>query len=471
MRRHRAALALAAICLSFACALQALAQGGGQGTSIINPFPKGDIYRLHLVGDWYAEGMQGALAELLSSERQIQLQRKVIQVRSLRRETWDYLVETIENAARSTPIDIAVVMFGAAEIGSLRVPGRRRVRFATEEWKAQYVIRVDRVMKALKRNRTAIYWLGMPTLRRSDRNDGAQFLNEIFRERAYINGIRFIDTYTGFADEAGGYSRYGPDLTGKIRLLRSRDGMYFTAPGYLKLAHYAERAIRRDLRRAKSERTVPLAGSELEQRRINPRESPAAEGGSDDAERPVRRAPIASRIGSSTISAPTPVPTAPGVRDQAADNSTIALRVIENGVARTEKVEIVRPAVSATVLALLTRKHSTSRAARLGDNVAVELPGGITVLSSVTPVDRGPALGGRGRRSPTQSPYFKVWAKGERLTPRSGRADDIQWPRPEPRPVVRAKFVPPGTAPDGSIKLTPDGFPPLPEPNPRVPRR
>ena len=99
------------------------------------------------------------------------------------------------------------------------------------------------------------------------------------------------------------------------------------------------------------------------------------------------------------------------------------------------------------------------------------MPVGITVLSSVTPVDRGPTLGGRGRRSPTQSPYFKVWAKGERLTPRSGRADDIQWPRPEPRPVVRAKFVPRGTAPDGSIKLTPDGFPPLPEPNPRVLRR
>ena len=87
-------------------------------------------------------------------------------------------------------------------------------------------------------------------------------------------------------------------------------------------------------------------------------------------------------------------------------------------------------------------------------------------------VDRGPALGGRGRLSPSQSPYFKVWAKGERLTPRPGRADDIQWPRPEPRPIVRAKFVPPpaGLTHGGQPKLTPEGFPPLPEQNPLGPR-
>ena len=461
------------VCLLTAVASVAVAQGTAQRASFINPFPKSETYRLHLVGDWFADGLLNAVADSLSDEGQIQTQRTVIQVRTLRRSSWDLRIAEIDKVARATPIDIAVVMFGAAEIGSLSVPGRRRVGFASEEWKVQYIKRVDRVMKALRQTGAGVYWLGMPTLRRADRNDAAQFLNEIFRERAYINGVKYIDVYSGFADENGGYSPFGPDLSGKIGRLRSRDGVYFTAEGYRKLAHYAERQIRRDLRKAKSERTVPLAGSELEQSRVNPRKVAKAAPGSEEAERrPTPRAPIAKRIGSTATSAPAPVIPAPGLKEQKADDSVIALRTIEDGVARTDKIKILRPAIPAAVLALITRKQSTEKAARLGDNVAVEIAGGVMVLSSVTPVNRGSAAGARGRLSPSQSPFFKVWAKGERLTPRPGRADDIQWPRPEPKPVVRAKYEPTSPSAGGDNdrprrKFTPYGFPPLPEPNPR----
>lgn len=452
------------------------AQDPAQRASFITPFPKDEVYRLHLVGDWFSDALLPAVAEALSDEGQIQTQRNVIQVRSLRRSNWDLRIADIQRAARATPIDIAVVMFGAAEIGSLRVPGQRRVRFASDEWKTQYVKRIDRMMKALRQAGAAVYWLGLPTLRRDDRNDAAQFINEIFRERAYINGVKYIDIYAGFANENGGYSASGPDLTGKISRLRARDGIYFTAAGYRKLAHFAERAIRRDLRKAKSERTVPLAGSELEQSRVNPRKlAKASDGGSGDAQPAAAgRASIARRIGSTATSAPSPVIPAPGLKDQKADDGVIALRTVENGVARTEKIKIVRPAIPATVLALITRKQSTDRPARLGDNVAVEIAGGVTLLSSVTPANRSSITGSRGRLSPSQSPFFKVWAKGERLTPRPGRADDIEWPRPEPQPVLRAKFLPSSAggalqaAPRPRRKYTPYGFPPLPEANPRA---
>ena len=470
-------LCLVALAATAAVAPAALAQNSAQRASFINPFPKDEVYRLHVVGDWFADGLLPAVAESLGDEGQIQTQRNVIQVRSLRRSSWDLRITDIQNVARATPIDIAVVMFGAAEIGSLSVPGRRRVRFASDEWKAQYVKRVDRMMKALRQAGSAVYWLGMPTLRRDDRDDGAQFINEIFRERAYINGVKYIDIYAGFANEKGEYDPFGPDVTGKIGRLRSRDGVYFTGDGYRKLAHFAERAIRRDLRKAKSERTVPLAGSELEQSRVSPRSVAKAAGGDRPVEPgPARRTPIAKRIGSTATSAPSPVVPAPGLKDQKADDGVIALRTVENGVARTEKIKIVRPAIPAAVLALITRKQSTERAARLGDNVAVEISGGVMVLSSVTPANRSSIAGSRGRLSPSQSPFFKVWAKGERLTPRPGRADDLQWPRPEPKPVVRAKYVPPSSGASVQVnrprrKFTPFGFPPLPEANPRARKR
>lgn len=453
---------------------QAQAQSA-QRNSFINPFPKGEIYRLHLVGDWFAEGMRSALSQQLTDTGQIQVQQGVVQMRTLLRANWDTTVTRIADVNSSKAIDIAVVMFGASEFGSIRSPGRKRIRFAAPGWKAEYVKRVDRVMQAMRQTGAAVYWLGMPTLRREDRNDGAQFINEILRERAYINGVRYLDTYTGFADENGNFDRYGPDVTGKIKLLRGKDGVSFTSDGFRKLAHFAERAIRRDLRKAKSERTVPLAGSELEQKRINPRNvQQAGRQLDEDSQDESQQAAIAKRIDSNTVSAPSPIRPTPGLKDQKADNTVISLRMVENGLAKIEKVEIVRPPIPATVLALLTRKQSTSKPSQIGDNVAAELPGGIMIVSSIT---SAADQQNRGRRnlSPTQSPFFKVWAKGESLTPKPGRADDIEWPRPDPQPVVRAKFVPQpagqDAAPAGPQKWTPEGFPPLPEANPRAPRR
>ena len=95
-------------------------------------------------------------------------------------------------------------------------------------------------------------------------------MNDVIRERAYLNGYKYIDAYQGFTDENGGYSAYGPDLEGAIRLLRLRDGVNFTDAGNRKLAHFVEKELRSDLIQAKSNRNVPLLGAEAEQAKINP---------------------------------------------------------------------------------------------------------------------------------------------------------------------------------------------------------
>src|SRR4029077_15623087 len=107
-----------------------------------------------------------------------------------------------------------------------------------------------------------------PIMRRPEANDPAQSMNDIVRDKAYLNGIKFIDIQAHFADEAGNYAPYGPDITGKQRLLREADGMLFTAPGNRKLALFVEQEIKRDLNQAKNERAIPLAGNEAEQKRV-----------------------------------------------------------------------------------------------------------------------------------------------------------------------------------------------------------
>ena len=91
--------------------------------------------------------------------------------------------------------------------------------------------------------------------------------------------------------------------------------------------------------------------------------------------------------------------------------------------------EILRPAIPASVIALVTRRESPDRPSQLGETVTDTLPGGLVVMSSITPGLGAGSVAQRRRLAPTQTPFFKVLVKGERLTPRPGRADDFSWPR------------------------------------------
>jgi hypothetical protein len=90
-----------------------------------------------------------------------------------------------------------------------------------------------------------VFWVGLPSIRGTKSTADAVYLNELFRARAERAGIVYIDVWDGFVDDAGKYTRYGPDYEGQTRRLRSSDGVFFTKYGARKLAHYVEREIRR----------------------------------------------------------------------------------------------------------------------------------------------------------------------------------------------------------------------------------
>ena len=285
-------------------------------------------------------------------------------------------------------------------------------------WRNEYGARVDRLMKILKKGGRAVYWVGLPNMRRGQDNERAQLMNDIFRERAYLNGVRYIDSYASFIDEGGGYSDYGPDVTGKVRRLRDTDGVHFTDAGYRKLAHFVERELRRDLAQARKERSIPLAGDATEQSQVNPDRArlKAESAHGQDGEGQARQGGVAA-------------PAPGGARDQKADPGKVDVKIVgPDGTEQVVTVDIVRPAIPASIVALVTRKQSIDRAAQMGDILVDQIPGGLTVMSSIMP-PRGGA--GRRRLSPTQTPYFRVFERGERLVPKPGRADDFAWPRPQ----------------------------------------
>jgi hypothetical protein len=296
---------------------------------------------------------------------------------------------------------------------------------------------VDRLVKLLKRRGTAIYWVGLPIMRHPAVNEPAQAVNDVVREKAYLNGIKYIDITAHFSDEAGNYTPYGPDIAGQQRIVRDAEGALFTWVGYRKLAHFVEREIKRDLTQARSERAIPLAGGEAEQKRIavlRPRPSPDTSWRGSLA--PTKEATTGKETGKAPAKAAPagPASSAPdGPAESKADHGRISLRTVAaGGREETVTLELPRPAIPAAVLQLITRRDTGERPSQMGDTLADDVGGGLVVLSSVTPI----ASPGMPRKAMPGQPYYQVWFKGERLPPRPGRSDDFAWPRPDPELAV-----------------------------------
>ena len=127
--------------------------------------------------------------------------------------------------------------------------------FQTDKWAELYGRRVDDMIAALKSKGVPVLWVGLPAMRGARATTEMSYLDEIYRARAEKAGAVYVDVWEGFVDESGHYAVQGPDFEGQTRRLRTGDGVHFTKPGAVKLAHY----VARELRRTMSNRPVPVA--------------------------------------------------------------------------------------------------------------------------------------------------------------------------------------------------------------------
>ena len=277
-------LAIIAVSLCFAIAAQhsARAQENAVVGAYITPFPEGDIYKMQVVGDDLAEGLLSGIVEAFGADSRLAINRKHRVLQGLARAQAEDDLKALDEAMAREPAHVTLVMTGLNDRIPIRVQGgSKRLFVGKDDWRGEYGSRVDRLIKLLKKRGGAVYWVGLPVVRKSDWNDDIQVMNDIVRERAYLNGIKYIDAYAGLADEGGNFVAMGPDVAGLVRRLRESDGVSFTTAGNRKLAHFVERDLRRDLTQAKSERSIPLAGAEADQRKINPAKiAPEAPGAS-----------------------------------------------------------------------------------------------------------------------------------------------------------------------------------------------
>ena len=373
--------------------------------SYINPFPSGDRYRVVVLGDSLGDGLWSGLYRTFEDDTNLEIvKRSKVSTGFVRTDYYDWN-GALGDILKSETYQIAVVMFGANDDQAIR-DGKEWVKPGTDRWTELYGQRVEAFIKKLRAANIAVYWVGLPVMRSPDQATDAEAMNEIFREKAFINGAKFIDTWSGFTDEAGRYSAYGPDMSGQVRRLRADDGIHFTMRGYLKLAHFVEKEIRRDLSLAKLERNIPLAGTEDEQAKVTghlvTKALAAPQSGPDQPQ-----AAATPELG------PNGEPATPQMQQ-----STIG------------EVDVVRPVISDTTLQAAQTLTPQGAAASMPESemISSDLSDGLTALASISAVNDLSLTSSKPRLPLTQRPYYKVLIKGEQLKPKAGRADDFAWP-------------------------------------------
>jgi uncharacterized protein len=390
----------------------ALAQQGTPPVqrSYINPFPNGDRYRVVVLGDSLGEGLWSGLYRAFEGDATIEfIQKSKPSTGFARTDTYDWTKQLAE-LLKSDTYQIAVVMFGAE--GQPIRSGRDWLKVGSEGWREIYGQRVEAFIKKLRAANVAVYWVGLPIMRSPSQSTDAEAMNDLFREKAFINGAKFIDTWNGFTDEGGRYSAYGPDMTGQVKRLRSDDGVHFTMRGYLKLAHFVEKEFRRDLALAKIERNIPLAGNEEEQAKAVGR---AVIPGRSDAPQP---APSASEAAAAT---------AAEAGEEAAAGAEQTPQLQQSNVG---DVAVVRPVIDHNLQAAAQglAPQAPASVSPEAEMITSDLANGLTAVATISSVTDLSLASSRPRLPLSQRPYYKVLIKGEQLEPKEGRADDFSWP-------------------------------------------
>ncbi len=111
----------------------------------------------------------------------------------------------------------------AASIGS----------FASPSWSAEYRRRVVGVMDTVNRAGAVVVWIGLPITRSEAQTQRFDTLNAIVQKvaKARPRKALFIDTYTMFAGDNGGFAEYLQNAKGDTVKVRAGDGVHFDTAG------------------------------------------------------------------------------------------------------------------------------------------------------------------------------------------------------------------------------------------------
>jgi uncharacterized protein len=225
---------------------------GAEGAPyIIRPHREDGRLRVVVMGDSLADGMYSGLYRVMKDDPRLTFVKKTkVNTAIVRADRYDWN-EAAQQITEEEQYDVAVVVFGANELQSIRENGKA-YHFRQPGWVERFGRRIDNIVSTLKAENIATYWVGLPITRKDRFQEDYAYVNGLFREAAERNGIRYVEMWNAFADANGEFTPFGPNLQGEEILLRADDGVHFTPEGYDKYASVVADMLRKDVTAAVS---------------------------------------------------------------------------------------------------------------------------------------------------------------------------------------------------------------------------
>ncbi len=139
------------------------------------------------------------------------------------------------------PLDVAVILFGTNDAQGISTDGQIH-QFGSEGWKAAYARRVDNLVALLRSRGTAVYWVGLPRMKKASFDDRMTIINDVVEARMKALGVPYIETTALTSNAEGEYEAYLSGADGRRQLMRAGDGIHMSMAGNLRMsAPVAER--------------------------------------------------------------------------------------------------------------------------------------------------------------------------------------------------------------------------------------
>ena len=201
--------------------------------------------RIGVFGDSMADGLYAGLYRDLQGTRGVTVS-KFSQV-STGLSRYDYV--DIHARTRSQlddqPVDVAVLLFGTNDAQGIDT-GEAVHPFGTDGWRAAYAGRIDNLVALLRSRDVAVYWVGLPRMKRESFDARMMLINDVVEARMQALGVPYIETTALTSNDEGGYEAYLPNDAGRRVLMRAHDGIHMSMAGYLRLSAPVSARLKRD---------------------------------------------------------------------------------------------------------------------------------------------------------------------------------------------------------------------------------
>lgn len=143
------------------------------------------------------------------------------------------------------PVDAAVILFGTNDAQGIEMDGQIH-QFGSDGWKAAYSKRVDDLVALLRSRDVAVYWVGLPRMKRDTFDARMTLINGVVEARMTALGVPYIETTALTSNGEGEYEAYLPAESGRRTLMRANDGIHMSMAGYLRMSAPVAARLKRD---------------------------------------------------------------------------------------------------------------------------------------------------------------------------------------------------------------------------------